>query len=603
MKNLKYLQDFANEIRYHSFSIWKKKQIGALSGAFSVAEIYSFVFNKYLADSSSKYVFIPKTTSALSYYSAHFLIGNLTLRRLCRFGEKSLPGIIHKNRFTKTSVVSLGQSISHGIGIAITQSERNFGKTIVCVGDGELQEGFFNQLSFVVTKKINNFCLVIDFNGFQSYQEVNRNYNYFDLDENGEPSKFIKICKTLGFRVIFIDGHNISQIRKAFTTFETIDKPCIIIAKTIKGKGLGSQFENNYKASHRIPNDSIEETEKHINLLRNTNFKLNTTIKYQVKKRLNNTIKRPNNTEIISDEYIGMTLINWLDDLKKINNKNVKFITTDNHVLFKNVFHKSHIDVGINERLALNIAYSLGISDQIPIVVSPIVHMRNSLDEWRTIVMDKSKVIVIGMRPGLWSSKDWGISHQYFNDVEDFNITGSIVLQPSCNADMIYLLNKLLEQKDRLLPVYFRLPTVWDFGDIVFSDNEREDLDKNGFYFLRYNKKKVKKYKLIIGSGLTAAEIAKALKGSVESSSIVAINIVNLTKINVKLVEKLINDSTGTYIFFEGVSTTIKRLLPQFVRKIKVFTVDDWGFYGPLEKAYEKYSLNSQSILRIINET
>lgn len=584
--------------------MWKSKRIGALAGAFSVAELYSYIFNRYLVKSSNKYVFIPKTTSALSYYSAHYLIGNLTLRDLSRFGEKKLPGIIHKNRFTKTSVVSLGQAISHGIGIALSQRERDFGKTIVCVGDGELQEGFLNQLSFVVTKKINNFCLVIDFNGYQSYQEVNRNYNYFDLDSNGKPSKLIKICKTLGFRVLFINGHNISEIRKAFRTFETIDKPCLIIAKTIKGKGLGSQFENNFKTSHRIPNESIDDTEKYINLSRNSNFKLNNLVKkYSIQRKFSNKIKTPNNTEIVSDEYIGMTLINWLDDLKKIDNKNVKFITSDNHVLFKNVLHKSHIDVGVNERFALNVAYSLGISDQLPIVVSPIVHMKNSLDEWRTIAMDKSKVLLIGMRPGLWSSKDWGISHQYFNDAEDFNITGSTVLQPSCNADMVYLLNKILEQKGRFLPVYFRLPTVWDFGDIVFSDNERDDLNKNGFYFLRYNKKRVKKYKLIIGSGFTAVEIAKALKGYVGETPIVAINIVNLTKINTELVEKLINDSIGIYVFYEGVSTTIKRILPQSVRKIKFYTVDDWGFYGPLEKAYEKYELNAESILRIINET
>ncbi len=103
-------------------------------------------------------------------------------------------------------------------------------------GDGELQEGQIWEAAMTSSHyKLDNLCLVIDNNNLQIDGKVNEVMSIYPLDE-----KF----KSFGFEVITIDGHNIQKIIQAFEKAKTIKgKPTVIIAKTIKGKGI-SFMEN-----------------------------------------------------------------------------------------------------------------------------------------------------------------------------------------------------------------------------------------------------------------------------------------------------------------------------------------------------------------------
>ena len=103
-------------------------------------------------------------------------------------------------------------------------------------GDGELQEGQIWEAAMTSSHyKLDNLCLVIDNNNLQIDGKVNEVMSIYPLDE-----KF----KSFGFEVITIDGHNIQKIIQALEKAKTIKgKPTVIIAKTIKGKGI-SFMEN-----------------------------------------------------------------------------------------------------------------------------------------------------------------------------------------------------------------------------------------------------------------------------------------------------------------------------------------------------------------------
>ena len=93
---------------------------------------------------------------------------------------------------------------------------------------------------FASSLKINNICAIIDNNGFQQTGTNNQILDIGDLTAK---------WKSFGWETLVIDGHNVTQILNSLKTKS--DKPKVIIAKTIKGKGF-SFSENNNEWHHKI---------------------------------------------------------------------------------------------------------------------------------------------------------------------------------------------------------------------------------------------------------------------------------------------------------------------------------------------------------------
>lgn len=121
--------------------------------------------------------------------------------------------------------------------MAIASKLNHEGVRIYCLcGDGELQEGQIWEAAMTSSHyKLDNICVIVDNNNLQIDGKVNEVMSIYPLDE-----KF----KSFGFEVITIDGHNMEEIIRAFNKAKEIKgKPTVIIAKTIKGKGV-SYMEN-----------------------------------------------------------------------------------------------------------------------------------------------------------------------------------------------------------------------------------------------------------------------------------------------------------------------------------------------------------------------
>ncbi len=144
---------------------------------------------------------------------------------------KGVPGV-------DMSTGSLGQGFSAACGMAISAkiNKKNY-RVYTALGDGELQEGqIWEAAMFAAHYKLDNLTAFVDFNGLQIDGDITKVMNPLPIDE-----KF----KAFGWNVITIDGHNYEEIYNAIMTAKsTKDKPTVIVAKTIKGKGV-SFMENN----------------------------------------------------------------------------------------------------------------------------------------------------------------------------------------------------------------------------------------------------------------------------------------------------------------------------------------------------------------------
>jgi transketolase len=152
----------------------------------------------------------------------------------------------------EASTGSLGQGLSIGIGMALAARLNNSpSRTYVILGDGESQEGqIWEAAMFAPFHKIDNLVCIVDYNKIQLDGFVK---DILDL------SPLTEKWKSFGWNAIEIDGHDIPALQSAFKQAESVKgKPTVIVANTIKGKGV-SFMENNPKYHGVAPTEKEME--------------------------------------------------------------------------------------------------------------------------------------------------------------------------------------------------------------------------------------------------------------------------------------------------------------------------------------------------------
>ena len=160
-----------------------------------------------------------------------------------------LQGHPEKNKLAgaEASTGSLGQGISIGIGMALAgRLDGKDYRTYVLVGDGETNEGqIWEAALFAGNHKLDQLVVILDNNGQQLDGSVQEIMPLAPLSDK---------WRSFGWNVIEIDGHRMNEILTAFERARSMKgKPTIIIAKTVKGKGV-SFMENNNEFHGMAPN-------------------------------------------------------------------------------------------------------------------------------------------------------------------------------------------------------------------------------------------------------------------------------------------------------------------------------------------------------------
>lgn len=133
---------------------------------------------------------------------------------------------------------SLGQGLSLGVGCALALRHKGLvnSRVYVVLGDGECNEGSVWEAALSAQKYgLSQLCAIIDRNGMQYDGKTEQVLSMEPFSEKWE---------SFGWHVLNVDGHDVVACQKAFLT--QIDKPVVVIANTIKGKGI-SFMENEPK--------------------------------------------------------------------------------------------------------------------------------------------------------------------------------------------------------------------------------------------------------------------------------------------------------------------------------------------------------------------
>jgi transketolase len=250
------LEQTARHLRVEILKMLNSANSGHTGGSLSAIDVLTVLyFNKMRHDPSNPYwekrdrFVLSKGHAAPALYaclaqSGYFSRDDLkTLRRL----GSHLQGHPDMNKTPGVEVCtgSLGQGLSQAVGLAM--AGRLAGRTsrvFALMGDGELQEGQIWEAAMAAAHyRLDNLCAIVDQNGLQIDGEVAKVMNVGPLGP-----------KFLGFNwhVLEVDGHDVQAISQALDAAEeTKGVPTMIIARTVKGKGVPF-FE--HKASyHGVP--------------------------------------------------------------------------------------------------------------------------------------------------------------------------------------------------------------------------------------------------------------------------------------------------------------------------------------------------------------
>jgi len=258
------LRKMSKKLRRHVITMIATAGSGHPGGSLSAADIVTALYFKILKhnphnpqwENRDRFI-LSKGHAAPILYAAlaecgYFPVEELaTLRKL---GSR-LQG--HTDRtFTpgvEMSAGSLGMGLSCAIGFALAArlDSRNY-MTYVLLGDGECDEGQVWEAALSASQfKLDNLVAIVDYNQIQL---SGRTQDIMCLDP------FAKKWQAFGWHTVEIDGHDFDQIIAALQEAKAVKgKPSMIIAHTIKGKGV-SFMENNVAFHGKAP--SLEETGK-----------------------------------------------------------------------------------------------------------------------------------------------------------------------------------------------------------------------------------------------------------------------------------------------------------------------------------------------------
>ncbi|MBF0555800.1 MAG: transketolase [Nitrospirae bacterium] len=258
MDKMNHLINKAEAIRRSIFKIICEGGGGHIPASLSIVEILVALYYEILnvtpqtiSDPGRDRFILSKGHACVSLYAVLADLGFFDKSELDTFGRSGtilgghpdmlkIPGV-------EASTGALGHGLPFGTGIAMAgkMDNRDF-KVFVVMGDGECQEGsVWEAAMFAAAHRLDNLCAIIDHNRLQAMDT---------LDNIVPISPLADKWRAFGWHIMEADGHNIKELIDLFSTlpFQT-GKPSMIIANTIKGKGV-SFMENEPIWHYRMPN-------------------------------------------------------------------------------------------------------------------------------------------------------------------------------------------------------------------------------------------------------------------------------------------------------------------------------------------------------------
>jgi transketolase len=251
---------FARQVRADAVRMVHRAKASHIGSALSIADIVALLYapeNGLLQVRPEEpqwagrdRFLLSKGHACVAVYAALAGRGFFPREELLTYGQdfaRLMNHISHKVPGVEFSTGSLGHALPFGVGKALGAKVRGESwRTFVLLSDGELNEGSnWEALMFAAHHRLSSLTAIVDANGLQSLTTTAETLDMGDLR-----AKFA----AFGADVFDVDGHDHAALRASLAA-PAGDKPRVVIARTIKGKGVGF-MEHSVDWHYRSPNDA-----------------------------------------------------------------------------------------------------------------------------------------------------------------------------------------------------------------------------------------------------------------------------------------------------------------------------------------------------------
>jgi transketolase len=251
---VRYLALKANDLRRELIQMFAKAGGGHFGGSLSAADILAVLYFDVLRLLSGQpdwpdrdRLILSKGHAAPALYAALCDLGYFPRATLESFEEPGNPLTMHPNMHNVPGVEASTGSMGHGlpIGVGFCLGARLDGRhyrTFVLMGDGETEEGsVWEAVMCAAHYHLDNLVAIVDRNGLSCDGEIAALQC-----QDGYPARW----EAFGWAVREVDGHNVGDLAAELRTVPyAVGKPSVLIARTVKGKGVS--FMENVPDYHR----------------------------------------------------------------------------------------------------------------------------------------------------------------------------------------------------------------------------------------------------------------------------------------------------------------------------------------------------------------
>ena len=250
MKRQSKLEKQAKSVRRDTLRMILSAHASHVASSYSIVELLVYLYDKVLKispknpnDPNRDRFILSKGWGISSQYAVLAMKGFIPkklLEEYCKDGSK-LIGIGTRNGVPgiEATTGSMGHGLPIGVGMAYAlKLQKRKSRVFVIMSDGECDEGTTWESALIAAHhRLDNLVVIIDFNKWQSF---GRTKDVLNLNP------IVDKWKAFNWMVQQIDGHDFAQIEKAMKkSLKNKNKPSLIVAHTIKGKGLSAIEDKN----------------------------------------------------------------------------------------------------------------------------------------------------------------------------------------------------------------------------------------------------------------------------------------------------------------------------------------------------------------------
>ncbi|WP_027133572.1 1-deoxy-D-xylulose-5-phosphate synthase N-terminal domain-containing protein [Geminicoccus roseus] len=430
---------FADMARLNTLYMIARAGSGHIGSSFSSMDIVSWLHLEEMREGDV--YFSSKGHDAPGLYAVMTALGRLPADLMHRFRKLGgLPG--HPDVGTPGMVAntgSLGMGISKAKGM-VAANRLQGGKSpriFVMLGDGELQEGqIWESLGGAVNRGFAEITAIVDHNKLQSDTFVAQVSDLGDLE-----AKF----RAFGWHVVRVDGHDLPGIVKALDDIRGVKKPKLVIADTVKGKGVSFM-------EHVAMESDAEIYRFHSGAPQAADY---TRGAQEIMDRINRVLREARATELSLETVerpvtpppaqVPERLIPaYSEALLELAAENPKLVALDADLMldcglipFKDKHPERFIECGIAEMDMVSQAGAMALKGLVPVCHSFACFLATRANEQiYNNASERSKVVYMAALAGLVPGGP-GHSHQSVRDIAALSGTpGLTLVQPSCAAEV-----------------------------------------------------------------------------------------------------------------------------------------------------------------------